>query len=88
MTEVEATRVDDEEFIPVNVEPIMAPSPTVDQLRHAEYTKPGGADALYMKWQAGEGTEEEWLAERERVRALYPDPDLEELLPENNSEEE
>lgn len=47
----------------------------VDTLRHAEYVKPGGADSLYMKWQAGEGTEAEWLAERERVRLLYPDPE-------------
>lgn len=47
----------------------------IDALRHAEYVKPGGADALYMKWQAGEGTEADWLAERERVRELYPDPE-------------
>lgn len=55
---------------------IVPPTPEqIDALRHAEYTKPGGADALYMKWQAGKGTEEEWLAERERVRELYPDPE-------------
>jgi hypothetical protein len=51
------------------------PQETVDALRHAEYVKPGGADSLYMKWQAGEATKDEWLAERERVRLLYPDPE-------------
>lgn len=59
---------------PLPAEPIGA-APTIDDLRHAEYLKPGGADSLYMKWQAGEATEAEWLAERERVRLLYPDPE-------------
>ena len=32
------------------------------------------ADPLFFKWQAGEGTEQEWLAKREEIRARYPYP--------------
>ena len=32
------------------------------------------ADPLFFKWQAGEGTEAEWRAKREEIRARYPDP--------------
>ena len=30
------------------------------------------ADPLFFKWQAGEGTEQEWLAKREEIRARFP----------------
>jgi hypothetical protein len=30
------------------------------------------ADPLFMKWQAGEATEAEWLAKREEIRQRYP----------------
>ena len=30
------------------------------------------ADPLFFKWQAGEGTQEEWLAKREEIRQRYP----------------
>lgn len=30
------------------------------------------ADPLFFKWQAGEGTEAEWLAKREEIRARFP----------------
>jgi hypothetical protein len=30
------------------------------------------ADPLFFKWQAGEGTKEEWEAKRESIRARYP----------------
>ena len=33
------------------------------------------ADPLFFKWQAGEGTEQEWLAKREEIRARYPYPE-------------
>jgi hypothetical protein len=33
------------------------------------------ADPLFFKWQAGEGTEADWLAKREEIRARYPYPD-------------
>lgn len=55
------------------VEELPSLVPTIDDLRHAEYIKPGGADSLFFKWRSGEGTEQEWLDERERVRLLYPD---------------
>jgi hypothetical protein len=40
--------------------------------RHAAYT--AEADPLYFKWQAGEGSEEEWLAKRQEIRDRYPYP--------------
>jgi hypothetical protein len=33
------------------------------------------ADPLFFKWQAGEGTEQEWLAKREEIRSRYPYPE-------------
>lgn len=33
------------------------------------------ADPLFFKWQAGEGTEADWLAMREEIRARYPYPE-------------
>jgi len=33
------------------------------------------SDPLFFKWQAGESTEEEWLAARALVKELYPDAD-------------
>jgi hypothetical protein len=32
------------------------------------------ADPLYFKWQAGEGTEADWLAKRQEIRDRYPYP--------------
>ena len=32
------------------------------------------ADPLFFKWQAGEGTEQEWLAKRAEIRERYPYP--------------
>ena len=32
------------------------------------------ADPLFFQWQAGEATEEEWLAKRQEVRDRYPYP--------------
>ena len=40
--------------------------------RQAAYTTE--ADPLFFKWQAGEGTEAEWLAKREEIRERYPYP--------------
>ena len=31
------------------------------------------SDPLFFKWQAGEATEEEWLAKRAEIRARYPE---------------
>ena len=33
------------------------------------------ADPLFMKWHAGEATQEAWLAKREEIRARYPYPE-------------
>lgn len=33
------------------------------------------ADPLFFKWQAGEGTEAEWRAARDAIRARFPYPD-------------
>lgn len=40
--------------------------------RQAAYT--AEADPLFFKWQAGEGTEEEWKAKRQQIRDSYPYP--------------
>jgi hypothetical protein len=40
--------------------------------RQAAYTTE--ADSLFFKWQAGEGTEAEWLAKRQEIRDRYPYP--------------
>jgi hypothetical protein len=41
--------------------------------RNAAYA--AEADPLFFKWQAGEGTEQEWLAKREEIRSRYPYPE-------------
>ena len=33
------------------------------------------ADPLFFKWQAGEGTEQDWRAKRQEIKARYPRPD-------------
>jgi hypothetical protein len=40
--------------------------------RQAAFTKE--ADPLFFKWQAGEGTEEEWKAKRQEIRDRFPYP--------------
>lgn len=40
--------------------------------RRAAYT--AEADPLFFKWQAGEGTEADWLAKRQEIRDRYPYP--------------
>jgi hypothetical protein len=40
--------------------------------RRAAYT--ADADPLFFKWQAGEGTEADWLAKRREIRDRYPYP--------------
>lgn len=44
-----------------------------ESLRKAAYTNE--ADPLFFKWQAGEGTEQDWLAKRDEIRARYPYPE-------------
>jgi hypothetical protein len=53
--------------------PVVPPAKAEQEAkRHAAYTEE--ADPLYFKWQAGEGTEEEWLAKRQEIRDRYPYP--------------
>jgi hypothetical protein len=40
--------------------------------RHTAYT--AEADPLFFQWQAGEGTEADWLAKRQEIRDRYPYP--------------
>ena len=44
----------------------------IEKIRHEEYLKT--ADQLFFKWQAGEGTKAEWLAERKRIQSENPYP--------------
>ena len=61
-------------------EPEPIPEPTYEELlaqaeadRRAAYTQE--SDPLFFKWQAGEGTKEEWEAKREEIRQRYPYPE-------------
>lgn len=59
---------------PADTQPLVQ-SPTRDEqelLRLSAYR--GEADPLFFKWQAGEGTEEEWKAKRQEIRDRYPYP--------------
>jgi hypothetical protein len=58
------------EFLPPP--PVVPTKAEQEAKRHAAYT--AEADPLYFKWQAGEGTEEEWLAKRQEIRDRYPYP--------------
>ena len=58
------------------LDPPASPAPTKEQqeaARQAAFERE--ADPLFFKWQAGEGTEEEWLEKREEIRARYPYPE-------------
>lgn len=52
--------------------PVVPTKEEQEALRHATYT--AEADPLFFKWQAGEGTEAEWIAKREEIRNRYPYP--------------
>jgi hypothetical protein len=43
-------------------------------LRHSAYIAPGGSDAVFMKWQRGEATEQQWLDAKQAIDDLYPYP--------------
>lgn len=58
------------EFLPPP--PVVPTKAEQEALRHAAYTEE--ADPLYFKWQAGEGTEADWLAKRQEIRDRYPYP--------------
>jgi hypothetical protein len=52
--------------------PVVPTKAEQEAKRHAAYT--AEADPLFFKWQAGEGTEAEWLAKRQEIRDRYPYP--------------
>jgi hypothetical protein len=54
-------------------EPFVPTQEDQERNRQAAYTQE--ADPLFFKWQAGEGTEQEWLAKREEIRTRYPYPE-------------
>lgn len=62
-----------EELVPHDGPEPAAPL-TVEQLRHAAYTAPGGPDSIFMKWQRGdEGVgEADWRAAAQAIRDQYP----------------
>jgi hypothetical protein len=66
-------------WVVVDPEPAPEPEPELpptkeqqEQLRKWAYQQE--ADPLFFKWQAGEATEEEWLAKRQEIRDRYPYP--------------
>ena len=68
-------------WLVVDPEPVVEPEPEPElpatkeqqeQLRKWAYQQE--ADPLFFKWQAGEATEEEWLAKRQEIRDRYPYP--------------
>jgi len=60
----------DGEFLPPP--PVVPTKAEQEAKRHAAYT--AEADPLFFQWQAGEATEEEWLAKRQEIRDRYPYP--------------
>jgi hypothetical protein len=58
--------------------PPPAPTPeeiTAEMRSLRSFAYSAEADPLFFKWQAGEGTEADWLAKREEIRARYPYPE-------------
>jgi hypothetical protein len=42
--------------------------------RHAAYAAPDGPDSIFMRWQRGDATEQEWLEAVQAVKDEYPYP--------------
>ena len=68
--------VSNDSGLPVAVEP----SYSDEQLAQAAETNrkaayQAEADPLFFKWQAGEGTQEEWVAKRAEIRERFPYPE-------------
>jgi hypothetical protein len=54
--------------------PIAPPTFEQQQARRAAAYR-DEADPLFFKWQAGEGTQDEWEAKRAEIRGRYPYPE-------------
>jgi hypothetical protein len=46
----------------------------IKDARHAAYIAPGGSDAVFMKYQRGEATEQEWLDAVQEINDANPYP--------------
>lgn len=46
----------------------------VSATRHAAYIAPGGSDSVFMKYQRGEATEQEWLDAVQAINDANPYP--------------
>ena len=42
--------------------------------RHIAYTSPDGSNAIFLKWQRGEATEQEWLDAVQAINDAHPYP--------------
>jgi hypothetical protein len=47
----------------------------VRMARHQAYAAPDGPDAIYMQYQRGDATEQDWLDAVEAVKAAHPYPE-------------
>ena len=47
----------------------------VRHARHAAYAAPDGPDAIFLQWQRGDATEQEWLDSVQAVKDAHPYPD-------------
>lgn len=57
-------------------EPELTPEQQLEEVRsNRQYAFQQEADPLFFKWQAGEGTEQEWQSKREEIRERYPYPE-------------
>jgi hypothetical protein len=43
--------------------------------RHAAYAAPDGPDAIFLQWQRGDATEQDWLDAVQAVKDAHPYPD-------------
>jgi hypothetical protein len=43
--------------------------------RHAAYAAPDGPDAIFLQWQRGDATEQDWLDAVQAVKDQHPYPD-------------
>jgi hypothetical protein len=57
---------------PAEPEPVPPTQAEQEAKRQAAYVRE--ADPTFFKWQAGEATEQEWLAKRQEIRDRYPYP--------------
>ena len=48
---------------------------TVRLARHAAYAAPDGSDAIFLQWQRGDATEQDWLDAVQAVKDAHPYPE-------------